>query len=250
MIIVGAGRVGQALETRAAMRGVPCVLVSRREGWEEIRPNGSGPILLATRNDDLVEVMARIPPERWPDVTLVQNGMLRPWIAEQNLPQVTRGLLFFAVAARGDDLVPGGLSPFTGPRASAVVQWLQRIDVPAEVVDETSFRGTELEKLIWNCAFGLMCQRYDVSVGTVVVHHREELRALVAEMNAVGGGALGVQHDLGGLLERLCDYSRSIASYRGAVKEWAWRNGWFVSLCHEGATPMPVHDRLLQAIGR
>ena len=53
--------------------------------------------------------------------------MLRPWIAEQSLPQVTRGLLFFAVAARGDDLVPGGLSPFTGPRASAVVQWLQQM---------------------------------------------------------------------------------------------------------------------------
>ena len=74
MIIVGAGRVGRALETRAAMRGVPCVLVSRREGWEEIRPNGSGPILLATRNDDLVDVAAKIPPERWPDVTAVQTA--------------------------------------------------------------------------------------------------------------------------------------------------------------------------------
>lgn len=250
MIIIGAGRVGQALETRAAMRGRPCVLISRKAGWESLHAEGSGPILVATRNDDLDAVLARVPPERHGDLVLVQNGMLRSWASEAGLSQPTRGLLFFAVPARGDDLDPGGVSPFTGPRAAAVVRWLQDIDVPASVVPESEFRGVELEKLAWNCAFGLLCERHGVSVGEVVVRHHDELSALVAEFNAVGGAALEVQLPLAPLVERLCAYSKSIPTYRGAVKEWPWRNGWFVAQSAALGMPMPVHDRLLRAIGR
>ncbi|HAN31455.1 MAG TPA: hypothetical protein DCQ06_07640 [Myxococcales bacterium] len=248
MIIIGAGRVGQALEARAAMRGLSCLLVTRTEGWEQIDPEGSGPIFVATRNDDLNEVVDRIAPSRREDLILTQNGMLRPWIAGRELHGVTRGLLFFAVSARGEDLSPGGLSPFTGPRASAVVSWLQRLDVPAQAVDDDAFRATELEKLIWNCAFGLMCQRHSASVGTVVTQHREQLKILVDEMNRVGGAALGTDHELQPLFERLCAYSLSIPAYRGAVKEYPWRNGWFVELCSDDPSMMPVHQRLLAVV--
>jgi len=43
------------------------------------------------------------------------------------------------------------------------------------------------------------------------------------------------------LLERLCGYSLAIADYRGAVKEWPWRNGWFVTAAGPGALPVHAH---------
>ena len=124
MIIIGGGRVGQALETRAAMRGVPCVVIRRYTGWDALHADDCGPILVATRNDDLDAVVARVPEQRHGDLVFLQNGMLRSWLADHGLADATRGLLFFAVAQRGDDLNPGGDSPFAGPRASAVVRWL------------------------------------------------------------------------------------------------------------------------------
>ena len=124
MIIIGGGRVGQALETRAAMRGVPCVVIRRDTGWDALHADDCGPILVATRNDDLDAVVARVPEQRHGDLVFLQNGMLRSWLADHGLADATRGLLFFAVAQRGDDLNPGGDSPFAGPRASAVVRWL------------------------------------------------------------------------------------------------------------------------------
>lgn len=247
MIIIGGGRVGQALETRAAMRGVPCALIRRNEGWEALQAGDSGPILVATRNDDLDDVVARVPVERHGDLVFLQNGMLRSWLAERGMADATRGLLFFAVAKRGDDLSPGGDSPFAGPRASAVVRWLQRLDVPAIAVREADFKAVELEKLIWNSAFGLLCQRYEVSVGGVVARHRKELTELVAEMVAVGGANLGVDLDLTPLVDRLCGFSLGIADYRGAVKEWPWRNGWFVAEATRQGRATPTHARLLRA---
>ncbi|MCO4761890.1 MAG: hypothetical protein KC502_10315 [Myxococcales bacterium] len=249
MIIIGGGRVGQALETRAAMRGVPCALIRRKTGWEALTADGSGPILVATRNDDLAAVLEKVPAARREDLVFLQNGMLRSWLADNGLTGATRGLLFFAVAKRGDDLTPGSESPFSGPRASAVVRWLQRLDVPAIAVADQQFREVELEKLIWNSAFGLLCERYGAPVGTIVARHRDELQDLVDEMNRVGGAHLGVSLELAPLVERLCGFSLGIADYKGAVKEWPWRNGWFVQEALQRGIQTPVHGGLLAATG-
>ena len=69
-------------------------------------------------------------------------------------------------------------------------------------------------------------------------------------MASVGAAALAVDLARGPLLERLSAYSRSIADYRGAVKEWPWRNGWFVVEARARGIATPTHDRLLAAIGR
>jgi ketopantoate reductase len=162
---------------------------------------------------------------------------------------VTRGLLFFAVSKRGDRPDPGGPSPFHGPHAATVVAWLGELGIPAEVASAGAFAAIELEKLIWNCAFGLLCQVYGETVGEIVGGRAEELRDLVAEMVAIGEVELDVTLELDPLVERLCAYSRSIAGYRGAVKEWRWRNGWFVEASAARGVTMPTHARLLAQAG-
>jgi ketopantoate reductase len=249
MIVIGGGRIGSALH-RLAPAAIP--LITRTEGWEllagELGEPGE-PIMVAVRNDDLDAVLERVPERRRGDLVFVQNGMLRPWLAERGLTATTRGLLFMAVAKRGDPIQPGGVSPFCGPRAAGVVDTLTGLGVPAEVVEPDRFVAIELEKLIWNCAFGLCCEAFDATVGEVVEQRAAELRELVAELALVGERVFGVELELDSLLERLCAYSRSIPDYRGAVKEWRWRNGAFVVAAQQQGLVTPTHARLLRATG-
>ncbi len=247
MIIIGAGRVGGAIAQRAQEAGLAHTLVSRTEGWDTIERTDA-PIFVAVRNDDLAAVLDKVPSSAHDRLVFTQNGMLRPWLIQRGLGDCTRGLLFFAVPARGAPLAPGGDSPFVGPQAQAVANWMGRIDVPASTPDATAFAVTELEKLLWNCCFGLLCEHTNASVGTVVGQHDELLTQLADELLYLGMPAFGLDLDAearDALKERLRAYSRSIPDYRGAVKEWPWRNGWFVEVAREPG----LHEELLGKTG-
>jgi hypothetical protein len=249
VVVIGAGRVGGALAALAAAAHAPCALVDRDSGWEVLDGAGGVPVLVATRNDDLEGVVDRVPAHRRGDLVFVQNGMLRPWLREHALASATRGLLFFAVPARGAPLEPGPPSPFVGPRAAAVVAWLGAIGVPAHETDWARFSAAELEKLVWNGAFGLLCQRFDADVGTVCDAHADTLDALVRELSRVCRASLGVEVPHAWLLDRLIAYSRTIPTYQGAVKEWRWRNGWFDAAARRYGLETPLHRKLLAEVG-
>lgn len=246
VIVIGAGRIGTALHE---LDPQSIVLIDRTQGWEVLAGEPGRPILVAVRNDDLDAVLERVPERRRVDLVFVQNGMLRPWLAERGLAATTRGLLFMAVAKRGDPIQPGPPSPFCGPRAAVVVDTLTSLGVPAELATPERFVALELEKLIWNCAFGLCCELFAATVGEVVEQRADELRAVVAELLAVGERVFDVDLELDPLIERLCAYSRSIPDYRGAVKEWRWRNGAFVLAAEQHGVAMPTHARFLRATG-
>ncbi len=250
MIVIGAGRVGTALSERAQARGVPCHLITREAGWSAVDLAEGAPILVTTRNDDLEGVLARVPEPRRTDLVFVQNGMLRPWLQAHGVQEATRGLLFFAVPRKGAALEPGPHpSPFCGRHAGAVVAWLGALDVPAAAVDWARFSAVEVEKLVWNSAFGLLCEHLDADVGTICTHAVPELRSLVSELSRVARASLGVDLPLPWLVDRLCAYSRSIPTYRGAVKEWRWRNGWFVEEAERRGLATPLHLDLLRLTG-
>jgi ketopantoate reductase len=246
MIVIGAGRVGQGL----ASLDPQLRLIDRGSGWEALDEPAGEAVFVAVRNDDLAAVIERVPGHRRDDLVFTQNGMLREYLADAGLGGATRGLLFFAVAKRGDRPVPGGPSPFFGPRAEAVVDWMSSVELPAQQLDAAGFAAIELEKLIWNCAFGLLCETRGCSVGVVVGEHSELLRELVGEMHEVGQLGMNVRVDLEPLRKRLSEYSLSISDYRGAVKEWPWRNGWFVRTAAGLGKSMARHDSLLREVGR
>ncbi len=249
LAIIGAGRVGSALAQRSEAAGTPAHLLTRDSGWDRLDPTAGSPILVATRNDDLDAVVSRVPAARHRDLVFVQNGMLRPWLEARGLAGATRGLLFFAVPRRGDPVEPGGTSPFHGPHAAEVAQWLGKLGLEASALSASGFAALELEKLIWNAAFGLLCERFSADVGTVVTEHRQALEELTAEMLRVGGPSLGVELALAPLVDRLAAYSLTIPRYRGAVKEWRWRNGWFVDQARAREISTPRHDEWLAATG-
>ena len=157
--------------------------------------------------------------------------MLQTWLAEQSLESVTQGLLYIAVSKVGDQPIDGGRSVVTGPRSAEFVQLMTALNLECTAVTKSQFLLEMLEKLLWNCVFGLLCQVHDVSVGDVVKRHREQVISLTAELLQVACIGLSLDlpsmEDQASLINRLCTYSLSIENYKGAVKEWKWRNGWF-----------------------
>jgi ketopantoate reductase len=252
--IVGAGRVGQAL---AAMGPGTDVLVRRGEPVA----GPPGPIVVATRNDALGDVVEATPPERRADLVFIQNGMLQPWLDARGLGANTQVLVFFAVATAGDTptdgktyLDPEGLTAACGPHAEAVAARLHAAGLSCSVLAPDAFRASMLEKLVWICAFMLVGARHGgCTVGEVERAHRAEVGALIGELAGAGAGALGVA--LAPRLEdRLCAYARSVAHFPTAVKELPWRNGWFLELSRAAQSsgrpdPCPTHTAGLKEVG-
>lgn len=248
-ILVGAGRVGLALARRAAERGMTAPLLGRHDSWEALQAPAGQPIALCVRNDDLDAVLARVPLHRQADLVFLQNGMLRDWLRDHNLDMATRGLLFFAVADRSAQPVPGGVSPLWGPHAAGLAAWLRALDLPADAVHAREFADIELEKLLWNCCLGVVCQARKCTVAQAATEHAAQLAGLVAELARLGRPALGATVDDGTLVERIAGYSVQLGDYRAAVKEWPWRNGWFVAEAARHNLPCPLHDALLAQAG-
>jgi ketopantoate reductase len=248
-IVIGAGRVGTALQARSAKIGVPCALVSRDHGWEALEGPQGDPVILAVRNDDLLEVAARVPRNRRTDLVVIQNGAVRQHLRDNALERVTRGLIYFAVSKRGEPIQPGGTSWFSGHHGLTLARWFGQMGLSAESVDWGRFSFYELQKMCWIAAFGPLCDRHDTTVGDIADNHRDALHALVTELAAIGRAAHGIDVPIDYLVEGLCAYSRTIPDFRASTKEWRWRNGWFVETARRHHLKIPVQRELLTAIG-
>lgn len=245
MLLIGSGRIGTALHRAAGADA--STLIDRDHGWEALQGEAGEPVMLCVRNDDLDAVIDRVPEHRRADLVIVQNGALREYLADKGLTGVTRGLLYFAVAKKGDPISPGRTSWFTGPHGQECAAFLNRCGVEAQAIDWMRFAAKELEKLAWICVFGPLCDKHGVPVGRVVDEHYDEVAALTAEVRVIGRRAYGVDLPIDWLVHRLCDYSRSIPDYRASVKEWEWRNGWIQRTADAAGVDLPVHRAVLEA---
>ena len=184
-VIVGGGRVGQAL----AEMGVEGDVIVRRGESFPSEPK-TGPIFVATRNDVLEDVIKNTPPERREDLVFMQNGMLQTFLDAQGLGSNTQALIYFAVAAAGDkptdgvtELNPEGLTAVTGKWADAVAARFHNGDLSCHVLDASTYEGSMYEKLIWICAMMLVgAQHEGAKVGDVATTYKDEVVGLIEEL--------------------------------------------------------------------
>ncbi|PIN17993.1 hypothetical protein CDL12_09340 [Handroanthus impetiginosus] len=253
-IIVGGGRVGKALQD---MGSGDDILVKR---GESVPQDFAGPILVCTRNDDLDAVLESTPKSRWSDLVFFQNGMLEPWFQSKGLGDADQVLAYFAVSKLGEpptdgitDTNPEGLTAAYGKWASAVAGRLQAGGLSCKVLEKDAFQKQMLEKLIWICAFMLVGARHPgATVGVVEKEYRSEVSALIAELAAAAAAEEVIAFEEG-IEERLCAYSRAVAHFPTAVKEFKWRNGWFYSLSEKAIAqgkqdPCPLHTAWLKEL--
>ncbi|XBI05627.1 hypothetical protein VPH35_133776 [Triticum aestivum] len=256
-VVVGGGRVGQALLSMGPSSGGD-LLLRRGEALPPAAP--AGPILVCTRNDDLDGVLDATPKSRWQDLVFFQNGMLDPWLESKGLAGANQVLAYFAVSKLGEppidgitDANPEGLTAAFGNWAPAVAARLQNGGLTCKVLDKGAFEKQMLEKLIWISAFMLVGARHPgATVGAVEKEYRSEVSSLIAELASAAAAERGLSFDEG-MEERLCAYSRAVAHFPTAVKEFKWRNGWFYSLTEKALAegkpdPCPLHTSWLKEI--
>ncbi|KAK6267790.1 hypothetical protein QUC31_011950 [Theobroma cacao] len=284
-VIVGGGRVGKALQD---MGKGDDLLVKR---GEPVPLDFEGPILVCTRNDDLESVLEATPKSRWDDLVFFQNGMLEPWLQSKGLNDADQVLAYFAVSKLGEppvdgktDTNPEGLTAAYGKWASAIATRLHAgglsckvkrsaaIKLPQllssfsldnvgykndfyeeMVLDKEAFQKQMLEKLIWISALMLVGARHPgATVGDVEKEYRSEVSSLIAELASAAAGEKGITFE-GAMEDRLCAYSRAVAHFPTAVKEFKWRNGWFYSISEKAIAegkpdPCPLHTAWLKEL--
>lgn len=145
--ILGGGRIGSLLGSAGN-----CAVLGREDS---IDPEGTGPILIATRNDALDGIVENCPENRRKDLVFLQNGYLDNFLEEKGLLDNTQALLFFSVTKLGADPVDGittvnpeGLTAATGVHAQAFADRLAALNLKCNVVTSEQYRPAMFEKLM------------------------------------------------------------------------------------------------------
>ncbi|XP_031386960.1 uncharacterized protein LOC116200267 isoform X2 [Punica granatum] len=188
------------------------------------------------------------------------NGMLEPWLEGKGLGDADQVLAYFAVSKLGEppvdgktDTNPEGLTAAYGKWASAVAGRLHAGGLSCKVLDKEAFQKQMLEKLIWISAFMLVGARHPgATVGAVEKEYRSEVSSLIAELASAAAAEKGLVFE-DAMEDRLCAYSRAVAHFPTAVKEFNWRNGWFYSLSEKAVAqgkpdPCPLHTAWLREL--
>ncbi|XP_008461204.1 uncharacterized protein LOC103499856 isoform X2 [Cucumis melo] len=188
------------------------------------------------------------------------NGMLDPWYESKGLKDANQVLAYFAISKLGEapvdgitDTNPEGLTAAYGKWASAVAGRLNAAGLSCKVLGKEAFEKQMLEKLIWISAFMLVGARHPgATVGAVEKDYRSEVSSLIAELACAAAAERQLVFEEG-IEERLCAYSRAVAHFPTAVKEFKWRNGWFYSLSEKAIAagkpdPCPLHTAWLKEL--
>ena len=145
--IIGGGRIGALLAEAG-----DCRVLGRTDSIDE---NGSGPILVCTRNDALAGIVDSCPPNRRSDLVFLQNGYLDNFLKSKNLLDNTQVLLYLSKASMDAPAVDGvtavnpeGLTAATGKHAQTFADRLSSLNLKCNVVSPVDYRPAMFEKLM------------------------------------------------------------------------------------------------------
>jgi hypothetical protein len=120
-----------------------------------IDADGSGPILIATRNDALDGIVDACPDNRKQDLVFLQNGYLDDFLSSKGLLDNTQALLFLSVPSLGAPAVDGittvnpeGLTAATGKHAQAFADSIASLNLKCNVITPDAYRPAMFEKLM------------------------------------------------------------------------------------------------------
>lgn len=249
--VIGAnGRIGELVLRLAKQQGWDALAVDRERDEVGLDwPGASLPLLVCTRNDALPEVVKRVHPSRRADLVFVQNGMVQPWLAENDLAGCTQGVLYVAVTHVGAEPVGGGTSVFNGRWSGPIAKLLRAGGIPARAVRATAYKREVSVKLAWICIHGLLGQALGVTVGEIAQEHGDRVHALCRELQPLLAKEPGLDLSADDLARRLMAYSASIPHFPSSLKEWRWRNGWLIDAAQRHGVPLPHHTRWLERAG-
>jgi hypothetical protein len=247
IIVGGRGNVGQAFSALLPPCGAT-LCVNRNQNLTEIVHNSpeNTPILVCTTNDALSQVISATPTARREDLIFLQNGMLLPELSRFNLQHSATQVLLY-LAAGNDGLFKDG------KQTVCIGKWAQwfsndvllKNNLACRVVsDPNEYKVLMVHKLLWACIFWMMSAALGgATVGQIVETHRKEVADLVKELLCSvitsitctsDGGEQEEQQIIDSCIEAVIAYSLcipdAVPSREMALKEFKWRNGWFLEL--------------------
>lgn len=248
--IVGAGRIGSFL----AENGMNDLVLKR---GESIPPDAPGPVYVCTRNEDLMNVILSCPPEKKEDLVFLQNGFLERFLRQAQCDKNTKVNCYFAISKLGAKPIDGitetdpeGLTTVCGKWESAFSERLERAGLTCKILKERDFRRSQMEKLIWICAFNLIGAVHgNISMGEVARFHVKEATEMSKELASMIRFTLTVGM-LPNIEERLLAYARRVKDFPTGMKEFKWRNGFFydysqLAINNKLPDPTPMHTYVI-----
>ncbi|MCY4443548.1 MAG: hypothetical protein OXC44_01960 [Proteobacteria bacterium] len=233
--IVGLGRLGGFFQHITQGKGY-----SRNCQLSSLDP--SRPTLLCVRIDQLHTVLSQLPTQVTDKLIFLQNGIYDDILLKHHITSPTQLLIYFAIASKGHKPQDGKKSVITGPYSHIMENIFHYNDLSLKLLDQLRYRQCAYEKLIWLSAFGLLCDIYNTSVTYIVTNHKPALEKLSKELCSIIYNKQKITLEQG-WLDRLCSYSLSLGHYTASLKEYPYRNGWFVKQQHT-----PYHMALLQKL--
>ncbi|MCY4380996.1 MAG: hypothetical protein OXC40_05460 [Proteobacteria bacterium] len=243
--IIGLGRVGTFI--RRMMPNARCFV--RNDSLVSL---SSHPTWICVRMKDLDQVLQQIPTTSKQNLIFLQNGIYQSLLDDYGVLEPTKMLVYFAINKIGDTPVDSlGMSVVTGKHSKMVSQMFASWHLDVKPVSELDFYGLAHEKLIWLAVFGLLGDCFSLTVQDLVTYHRDHIHGLIWELASLVERKFNIHFAGGknGLVEGLVQYSHSLGAYRATVKEFHYRNGYFLRL---GKTPKHEHFLHLyqQAVAR
>lgn len=243
--VIGLGEVGRRLADALRAAGRPVREVRRDSGWPAALAPTPGLRLVAVREDDLPTVLERLRPVPAERLVLVQNGWIRPLLADR--VGATRGLIWFT--SKGDFFRVLRDSPFAGPAAAELTATLAGSGLEITAVEAATFDREDAEKMGFNCVVGLPLAVHGLSLGDYLAQRQDEAETAFREAVTICAQAVGAPPDPTAWprFVRLIEPLAWVCASRAKALEW--RNGAVVRLADELGLDAPVNRELLRAYG-
>lgn len=154
-VIIGAGRIGSHLYEA---NGHQDILLNRNDPFPQ--KCTSGPIYVCVRNDDLEDVIRKVPISRRSDMVFLQNGIIEPILRKYYIEDcATQALIYYGIAKTGDKPIDGktkvnpeGLTAVTGKWSSDFATRLQHAGLTCNIKDRQTFQ-IAMVSLLTNLSF-------------------------------------------------------------------------------------------------
>jgi hypothetical protein len=183
IVVVGLGEMGGVFARGFLRTGHPVFPVLRHHATADLVDEVPDPalVLITVGEDDLGEVLARLP-EAWrPRTGMIQNELLpRDW-AEHGIERPTVASVWFEKKP-GKPVKVIIPTPVAGPNAELVVDALAAIDIPASAISDAGLIDALVAKNLYILTANIAGLRTGGTVSELWSEHRELAEPVAAEV--------------------------------------------------------------------
>ena len=247
--IIGLGRVGRFFFLNTNSQGF-----TRKDDLNQL--NIQLPSFVCVRISNLSDLIPKLNRLQITDTNLIfiQNGLydhLFNNFYDKN--QVTKIVLYASISDNPNHMIDGKLSVVHGPLADMMIKLFAHHHISLKKVDKIQFYHLQIEKMIWLSATSLLCSAHNTNIQGILTKHLPTLTLLCNELiTAAENIDNKLIFDRHQVMTKIIQFSETLSHSHPIVpslKEFSYRNGWFLLNCKNPTTLLPLHCQYLDNLG-